>query len=454
MTDNTNNTPAPRDQIAPEFPDMPSFNALINDVGYARYNYQRLLNREKQFTEMIPGAADVALYNSGAAAMHSVIDTEELRPGDVVLCANAVYGTTKQCVEDLKKSGIRVVFFDSTNPKAFRELIKGERPRMIIVESIANSKNMEVTPLKELGEAAAEATAEYRAALSPKIVLEKYVSQRPEWKAMSPEAREKILEGIDEFRKGNNPFVFRSVVELLHSESGMERKESIRAIASIAKHVLRVSRDRLSLVIDNTLPSPHLINPLEILKGMDVEKTIVESGTKHYQEGKNEITLGLAYSDSADIMKNLKEKRIALGAYLQPSDERKIPETIAERMPDIMKNHARNALKLAELLSAIPGFDVAHPNLPSHRQHELVRNLAPEGAVTIFYVRVPEGKTGEEFMQKMKDAGGEKIGLGSSFGHTKTWLSNYGQDDRTVRIAAGSESETDFEEVLRIFRAQ
>jgi cystathionine beta-lyase/cystathionine gamma-synthase len=123
-------------------------------------------------------------------------------------------------------------------------------------------------------------------------------------------------------------------------------------------------------------------------------------------------------------------------------------------MPEIMKNHSRNALKLAELLNTLPGYDVAHPNLPSHKQHELVKNLAPEGAVTIFYVRLPDGKKGEEFMQRIKNAGGEKIGLGSSFGHTKTWLSNYGQDERTVRIAAGSESEADFEAVLDVFRKE
>src|SRR3989338_8814757 len=100
-------------KIAPEFEDVNHFKAEINDVGYARYNYKELLEREKRLKEMI-GAADVALFNSGAAAMHSAIEAESLKTGDVVLCANAIYGTTKSDIAQLKNLGIKVVFFDAT----------------------------------------------------------------------------------------------------------------------------------------------------------------------------------------------------------------------------------------------------------------------------------------------------------------------------------------------------
>ena len=69
-------------KIATEFDDMAEFNAEINDVGYARYNYKELLEREANITEMIEGAADTALFNSGAAAMHSAIEAEGLKEGD------------------------------------------------------------------------------------------------------------------------------------------------------------------------------------------------------------------------------------------------------------------------------------------------------------------------------------------------------------------------------------
>ena len=51
-------------KIAPEFGDMGQFNAEINDVGYARYNYKELLKREAKLTAMIEGSADTALFNS------------------------------------------------------------------------------------------------------------------------------------------------------------------------------------------------------------------------------------------------------------------------------------------------------------------------------------------------------------------------------------------------------
>ncbi len=54
-------------------------------------------------------------------------------------------------------------------------------------------------------------------------------------------------------------------------------------------------------------------------------------------------------------------------------------------------------------------------------------------------------------MDKVKKAGGENIGLGSSFGHKKTWLSNFALGDRTIRIAVGMESPEEFENVARAF---
>ena len=205
-------------------------------------------------------------------------------------------------------------------------------------------------------------------------------------------------------------------------------------------------------MIDNTLPSPKLLNPLETLRNIKIEKVVIESGTKHYQEGENEITLGLAYSDNIEKMRAIKSRRIELGTYLQPADERKIPDTITETMPEIMKNHAYNALKIAEVLSDIKGFEVSHPNLPAHKQNDLATIIAPEGVTTLFYITVPPQITGETFMEEVKKLGGDNIGLGSSFGHKKTWLSNYGLDNRTVRIAAGSEGREQFKKILEIFR--
>src|SRR3989338_8969109 len=97
-----------RPKIAPEFGSVREFDAEINDVGYARYNYTELQEREEKLRGMINEATDVALFNSGAAAMHSAIEAEGLKTGNIVLCANAIYGTTKSDIKQLENAGVEV----------------------------------------------------------------------------------------------------------------------------------------------------------------------------------------------------------------------------------------------------------------------------------------------------------------------------------------------------------
>ena len=233
----------------------------------------------------------------------------------------------------------------------------------------------------------------------------------------------------------------------MENETKLPRKEAIREMSRLVKNVISQSRGKLSLIIDNTLSSPVLHNPLRDLKGHDIEAVVVESGTKHYQEGEDKITLGISYSNDLEKIKKIKEKRTEIGTYLQPMDEKKIPARITKTMPDIMKRHAENALELAKLLSGSKKvLEVSHPNLPEHKQNELAKEIAPEGLVTLFYLMV---ENAPEFVKKVKELGGDKIGVGGSFGHKKTWLFNMGQNQ--IRIAAGSESEEEFKEISNIF---
>jgi cystathionine beta-lyase/cystathionine gamma-synthase len=158
--------------------------------------------------------------------------------------------------------------------------------------------------------------------------------------------------------------------------------------------------------------------------------------------------MGIAYSNSEEKIKAIKAKRSELGTYLQPNDEKEIPEDITKAMPEIMKRHAKNALELAELISSSgKAIEVSHPNLPEHKQNELVKEIAPEGMVTLFYMKI---KDAPGFINKVKEIGGDKIGVGGSFGHPKTWMLNLGEE--VIRIAAGSENEEEFQEILNIFR--
>ena len=412
---------------------------------YARAGYPELIEREKKFAEMI-GAPDTALFNSGMAAIHTAIEAENLRPGDLVLCGKDVYSQTKKLYADLKKRGIKIEMIDSSDMQAIEKEIKEKNPRLIILESVANVKELQVCDIKNLVKFSDEANRKYQEELNSAELLRKFFHKTP-YENLPNDFKERLLENIKEFRGGGNPFVFRDSVKSLEEATGLERKQSIREISKMVKYITRNSREKLSLIIDNTLASPILYNPLKDTKSVNSEAVIVESGTKHYQEGKDKITLGIAYSNDNNKINAIKEKRAELGTYLQPHDEREIPEKITEIMPDIIKRHAENALELAKTLSKFKHVtEVSHPNLPTHKQNDLVKEIAPEGLVTLFYVKVPDAVG---FVKKVKELGGEKIGVGGSFGHEKTWLFNIGDE---VRIAAGAETEAEFKEVIEIFK--
>ena len=262
------------------------------------------------------------------------------------------------------------------------------------------------------------------------------------------EVKKLLIDEIKEFKEGNNPAVFREAIRKFVEAAGMDRREAIRKISQAIKLTFRNSREKLSIVIDNTLVSPILYNPVKDLEKSGAEAVVVESATKHYQKGQDKITMGIAYSSDGEKIKAIKSKRSELGTYLQPNDEKEIPENITKIMPEILKRHSENALRLAELISdSGKAIEVNHPNLPEHKQSELVKEIAPQGIVTLFYIKI---KDAAGFVNKVKEVGGEKIGVGASFGHPKTWLINTKEDE--VRIAVGSEDKAEFEKVKDTFK--
>ncbi|MDP1884546.1 MAG: PLP-dependent transferase [Candidatus Moranbacteria bacterium] len=412
---------------------------------YARAGYPELIKREKEFAETM-GVPDTALFNSGMAAIYTAVEAEELKPGDIILCGKDVYSQTKKIYENLDRRGIKVELIDSGNMEEIENMVKGKRPRLIILEDIANSSDMQVCDLRDLSRITMDANNEYRQDLNPEKLLEKYLANKNETMNFSDDLRREIAENISEFRMGGNPFIFRGALRKIEGETEMDRRESLRELSKIVKFVLNNSREKLSLIIDNTLASPALYNPTKDLDD-GIEAVVVESGTKHYQEGGDKITMGISYSKNAEKMLAIKNKRTELGTYLQPNDEKEIPENIMEEMPNILKRHAENALALAQALNnSGKTIEVSHPNLPQHKQSDLAKKIAPEGLVTLFYLKVDSAS---EFVKRVSQLGGDKIGVGASFGHKKTWLLNL--DDKSVRIAAGSESEEEFKKILEIF---
>ncbi|MFA5878226.1 MAG: aminotransferase class I/II-fold pyridoxal phosphate-dependent enzyme [Candidatus Staskawiczbacteria bacterium] len=416
---------------------------------YARNEYPELREREKEFADMLE-APDSALFNAGMAAIHTAIEAEDLKPGDVVLCGKDTYSQTKKVFASLKAKGVKTVSVDSGDMEEIEKKIKDEKPRLIILESVANAKEMQVNDTKRLVELARQANAEYAHSFSLDNLLNEYLAREEKYEdlAANPEFKKELVDKVKEFKAGNNPFVFRDTVRRIEADTDLDTKGSIRAAARMVKWLLANNREKVSLIIDNSLVSPVIHNPLKDLEGRDVEMVVVESATKHYQEGGDKITMGIAYSNDVEKIKKIKEKRTEIGTYLQPTAEEKIPEDITEKMPSTVKRHARNALELATLLSKSDKvLEVGHPNLPEHKQNELAKQIAPEGLVTLFYLRVPNAA---EFIGRVKELAGDKVGVGASFGHPKTWLANLTEQD--VRIAAGSENEQDFKALVDIFK--
>lgn len=450
-------------KITKEFESPESWNQEIDKYKsgesvdiYARLSYTVLEKREHEIAAMI-GVPDTVLFNAGMAAIHTAIESRELHPGDIVLCGKNTYSQTGKLFEDLRSRGIRVISVQSENTGKVKEMIETYKPSLIIVESVSNDQSMGVANFRELGEEIEKMNNNYENNLKPEKLLGAIIEKRlPNLEGKkSAELKAELIKEIDEFLKGQNPFVFRPSIRMLR-ENGEGLRDAINNITWLVKYIIKNSRKKLSIIVDNTLPSPVLYNPLRDIEKMNLEMIVVESATKHFQAGQDQITAGIAYSNREDILKRIKDQRVRLGTYLQPVSEQKIPEGITEIMPNIMRRHANNALVLAKFFDELTNkgiggvLEVSHPNLPSHGQNELVKKIAPDGLVTLFYLKV---KNASEFAKKIKEGAGERIGIGTSFGHPKTWIELLPTDPEGVRIAAGSEPEEQLEELIKIIKS-
>lgn len=147
-------------------------------------------------------------------------------------------------------------------------------------------------------------------------------------------------------------------------------------IPTIAKLVHEMNETAL-VVVDNTMLSPMLCNPLDL--GADV---VYESGTK-YLSGHHDIMAGvLAFNDPA-IGDKMYFTINTTGCGLAPNDAFLLMrglKTLAIRM----ERQQTNAQRIAEFLEA-HGFRVRFPGLKSHPQYDLHWSMARgAGAVLSF----------------------------------------------------------------------
>jgi O-acetylhomoserine (thiol)-lyase len=199
------------------------------------------------------------------------------------------------------------------------------------------------------------------------------------------------------FVDSRNPENFRAAIndrtKALYAETvGNPRLDTldIRAVADIAHE------HGVPLILDNTLPTPYLLQPLkhgaDIVvhsatkfiggHGTAIGGVIVDSGTFDWTNGRfpgfvepDPSYHGLRYVEALGPLAYIIKARVQLmrdfGAATTPFNSWLFLQGL-ETLPLRMERHSQNALRVAEFLEGHPAVGwVSYPGLKSHPQHEL-----------------------------------------------------------------------------------
>ncbi|KAI2781933.1 cystathionine beta-l [Daldinia loculata] len=179
-------------------------------------------------------------------------------------------------------------------------------------------------------------------------------------------------------------------------------------IPSIAKAVHDVNSKAL-VIVDNTMLSPMLCNPLEL--GADI---VYESGTK-YLSGHHDIMAGVIACNDTSLGDKMYFTINATGCGLSPNDSFLLMrgvKTLAIRM----EKQQASAQVLAEFLES-HGFRVRYPGLKSHPQYDLHWSMARgAGAVLSF-------ETGDVALSERIVEAAKLYGISVSFGCVNSLIS-------------------------------
>ena len=144
------------------------------------------------------------------------------------------------------------------------------------------------------------------------------------------------------------------------------RVSDIPRLAAIARNA------GIPLVVDNTF-SPLLLSPARL--GADI---VIHSLTK-FIGGASDL-IGGAVCASNEFIGSLMDLHLGPLMVLGPTMDPHVAGNIALRLPHLalrMKAHAERTQALAERCAAL-GVEVCYPGLPSHQDHDLIRDLHEE----------------------------------------------------------------------------
>ncbi|KAB8303224.1 hypothetical protein EYC80_004671 [Monilinia laxa] len=179
-------------------------------------------------------------------------------------------------------------------------------------------------------------------------------------------------------------------------------------IATIARTAHELNEKAL-VVVDNTMLSPMLCNPLDL--GADI---VYESGTK-YLSGHHDIMAGVLAFNDPSIGDKMYFTINSTGCGLSPNDSFLLMrgiKTLAIRM----ERQQTNAQAIAEFLES-HGFRVRYPGLKSHPQYDLHWSMARgAGAVLSF-------ETGDVALSERIVEAAKLWGISVSFGCVNSLIS-------------------------------
>ncbi len=227
-----------------------------------------------------------------------------------------------------------------------------------------------------------------------------------------------------------DPENFRSAItpktKALYAESIGNPRGDVLDIEAVAK----IAHEHgIPLIVDNTLPSPYLLRPIEhgadIVvhsatkfiggHGTSIGGIIVDSGKFDWKaSGKfpgftepDPSYHGLVYSDAVGPIAYIIKARVQLlrdiGASLSPFNSFLLLQGL-ETLHLRMERHSENALKVAQYLEKHPAVsNVNYPALESHPSYELTRKYLPKGAGAILTFEINGGvEAGKKLINSVK----------------------------------------------------
>lgn len=236
------------------------------------------------------------------------------------------------------------------------------------------------------------------------------------------------------FVNSQNPEDFQKTImpktKLIFAETVGNPKLDILDIENLAKVA---HQNNIPLIVDNTIPTPYLLRPIEFGADIVVHSAtkflgghgtslcgiIVDSGKFDWSksgkfpefsqpdESYNGIIYSETFGNAAYIVKARTQLLRDTGACVSPFNSFLILQGI-ETLHLRMKEHSKNALEIAKFLQANENISwVNYPGLESNKNYELSKKYLPkgQGAIIGFGIKSPSGnglEAGKKFIESLK----------------------------------------------------